>query len=127
MEQVEALVANHMRFADVQRMRESTLKRFLRLPRFDEHLELHRLDALSSNGWLENYEFVKRRREQLSEERLRPPRLISGDDLMAEGYRPGPLFTEILAAVEDAQLEGAIATREEALNLVRSRFPAGQS
>jgi len=125
MEQVEALVANHMRFLDVQRMRESTLKRFLRLPRFDEHLELHRLDALASNGWLEDYEFVKRRRDELSEERLRPPRLISGDDLVEEGYRPGPLFTEILAAVEDAQLEGAIATRDEALDLVRARFPIG--
>ena len=106
MEQVEALVANHMRFKDVQHMRESTLKRFLRLPRFDEHLELHRLDALSSNGCLENYDLVKLRREELSEERLRPPRLISGDDLMADGYHPGPLFSEILAAVEDAQLEG---------------------
>jgi poly(A) polymerase len=125
MERVEALVANHMRFADAQRMRESTLKRFLRLPRFDEHLELHRLDALSSNRWLENYEFVKRRREELSDERLRPPRLISGDDLAEKGYRPGPLFTEILAAVEDAQLEGAIATRDEALELVRARFPVG--
>ena len=68
---------------------------------------------------------MKRRREELSEERLRPPRLISGDDLMAEGYRPGPLFSEILAAVEDAQLEGAITTREEALDFVRARFPAG--
>lgn len=124
-EQVEALVANHMRFMDVQRMRESTLKRFLRAPRFDEHLELHRLDALASNRWLEEYEFVKRRREELSEERLRPPRLISGDDLVAEGYRPGPLFTEILAAVEDAQLEGGIATRDEALELVRARYPIG--
>jgi poly(A) polymerase len=125
MEQVEALVANHMRFKDVHHMRESTLKRFLRLPRFDEHLELHRLDALSSNRCLENYELVKRRREELSEERLRPPRLISGDDLMAEGYGPGPRFAEILAAVEDAQLEGAIATRDEALELVRARFPVG--
>jgi poly(A) polymerase len=86
---------------------------------------LHRLDALASNGWLEEYEFVKRRRGELSEERLRPPRLISGDDLMAEGYRPGPLFTEILAAVEDAQLEGGIATRDEALELVRARYPIG--
>jgi len=125
MEQVEALVANHMRFKDVQRMRESTLKRFLRLPRFDEHLELHRLDVLSSNGCLENYELLKRRREELPEERLRPPRLISGDDLMEEGRRPGPLFREILAAVEDAQLEGAIATRDEALEFVRARFPVG--
>jgi poly(A) polymerase len=123
MEQVEALVANHMRFGDAQRMRESTLKRFLRLPRFDEHLELHRLDVLSSNRRLETYEFVTRRRDELSEERLRPPRLITGDDLMAEGYQPGPLFTEILSAVEDAQLEGAIATRDEALELVRARFP----
>jgi poly(A) polymerase len=122
-EQVEALVANHMRFGDAQRMRESTLKRFLRLPRFDEHLELHRLDVLSSNRWLENYEFIQRRREELSEERLRPRRLVTGDHLMAAGYRPGPLFTAILAAVEDAQLEGAIATREEALELVRQRFP----
>ena len=121
--QVEALVANHMRFADAPRMRESTLKRFLRLPRFDEHLELHRLDVLSSNRRLETYDLVKRKREDLPAERLKPPPLITGADLIAAGYDPGPLFSQILTAVEDAQLEGAIGTEEEALALVRERFP----
>ena len=124
--QVEALVANHMRFADAPRMRESTLKRFLRLPRFDEHLELHRLDVLSSNRRLESYDLVKRKLEDLPEERLKPPPLITGADLIAAGYHPGPLFSQILTAVEDAQLEGAIGTEEEAMALVRERFPPSQ-
>jgi poly(A) polymerase len=122
-EQVEALVANHMRFADVPRMRESTLKRFLRLPLFREHLELHRLDVLSSNRRLETYDLVKRKLEELPEERLKPPALITGDTLIAAGYSPGPLFQHILTAVEDAQLDGAIATEAEAMTLVRERFP----
>ena len=121
--QVEALVANHMRFADVPRMRESTLKRFLRLPRFDEHLELHRLDVLSSNRRLESYELVKRKLAELPAERLKPPPLITGATLIAAGYPPGPLFAQMLTAVEDAQLEGAISTEEEAMELVREKFP----
>ena len=121
--QVEALVANHMRFADVPRMRESTLKRFLRLPRFDEHLELHRLDVLSSNRRLESYDLVKRKLEEIPEERLKPPALITGDTLIAAGYPPSPLFQQILVAVEDAQLDGAIATEAEAMALVREKFP----
>src|SRR5262249_7533232 len=56
MEQVEALVANHMRFKDLNRMKESTLKRFLRMPYFEEHLELHRMDVLASNRILDNYD-----------------------------------------------------------------------
>src|ERR1035437_829761 len=127
MEQVEALIDNHMRFKDVSRMKESTLKRFLRLPRFDEHLELHRLDVLSSNRRLESYALVKRKLEDLPEERLKPPPLITGADLIAAGYHPGPLFSQILTAVEDAQLEGAIGTEEEAMALVRERFPPSQA
>ncbi|MBZ5580952.1 MAG: CCA tRNA nucleotidyltransferase [Acidobacteriia bacterium] len=122
-DRVEALVANHMRFADVQKMKESTLKRFLRLPHFAEHLELHRLDVLSSNRRLENYDFLLRSKDELTEEKLKPERLLTGDDLIAAGYQPGPRFAEILMAAEDAQLEGAIATKEEALALVRERFP----
>ncbi|MGD0500366.1 MAG: CCA tRNA nucleotidyltransferase [Bryobacteraceae bacterium] len=122
-ERVEALVANHMRFKDASEMRESTLKRFLRLPRFDEHLELHRLDVLASNRRLENYEFARRKREEFSAGRLKPPPLVTGADLIAAGYEPGPLFTRILTAVEDAQLEGLADTREDALALVRERFP----
>jgi len=122
-EQVEALVANHMRFADVPNMRESTLKRFLRLPRFEEHMELHRLDVLSSNRRLESYRLMQRKLAELPAERLKPQPLVTGDDLIAAGYLPGPRFAEILTAVEDAQLEGAISTPEEALDWVRRQFP----
>lgn len=122
-EQVEALVANHMRFKDVPRMKESTLKRLLRLPKFEEHLELHRLDCLASHGQLDNYRLVRRKLEELPAEQLKPKPLITGADLIAEGYTPGPIFSKILTAVEDAQLEAAIATREDALDLVRRSFP----
>ncbi len=122
--QVLALVANHMRFKDAPNMRASTLKRFMRLPRFEEHLELHRLDCLASNGRLETWEMVKTRYELMPPEELKPPPLIGGDDLIAAGYAPGPDFSRMLAAVEDAQLEGRITTREEALALVRDRFGA---
>jgi putative nucleotidyltransferase with HDIG domain len=121
-EQVLALVANHMRFKDAPNMRASTLKRFMRLPRFDEHLELHRLDCLSSNGRLETWEMVKSRYELMPPEELKPPPLITGDDLVAAGYQPGPQFSRMLAAAEDAQLEGRIASREEALRVVREQF-----
>lgn len=120
--QVEALVANHMRFKDAPRMKESTLKRFLRLNRFDEHLELHRLDCASSHGSLDNYTYVRRKREEFGADRIQPPRLITGADLIASGYDPGPEFGRVLRAVEDAQLEGRIATREEALQLAFSLF-----
>ncbi len=122
-EQIVALVANHMRFGDAGRMKEATLKRFLRLPKFDEHLELHRLDCLSSHGDLSLYEFVRDRRSQATEEEIRPKLLLSGDDLIAMGYQPGPRFRDILAAVEDAQLEGRLHTREEAMSWVTSEFP----
>ena len=122
--QVLALVANHMRFKDAPDMRASTLKRFMRLPRFEEHLALHRLDCLASNGRLETWEMVKSRYELMPPEELKPPALISGDDLIRAGYTPGPRFKKILAAVEDASLEGRIGTREEALALVREQFGA---
>jgi len=122
-EQVLALVANHMRFKDVLQMKESTLKRFLRLPAFEEHLELHRLDALSSNRRLDSYEFVRGKLAEFSAEHLKPTRLLTGADLIAAGYLPGPLFTEILTAVEDAQLEGRVPDKAAALRLVEERFP----
>ena len=120
--QVIALIANHMRFKDVRQMRESTIKRFLRLPKFEEHLELHRLDCLASHGNLDNYVFMKARFEESPPEQLRPPRLLSGRDLIEAGYAPGPRFSEMLAAVEDAQLEARIRTPEEALEFVRDVF-----
>ena len=103
-------------------MRESTLKRMLRLDRFEEHLELHRLDCISSHGHLDNYEFAKAKLEASPPEELRPPRLLTGDDLIEAGYRPGPEFSRMLELVEDAQLESRIQTRSDALELVRSTF-----
>jgi len=123
MEQVEALVANHMKFKDAGRMKDSTLKRFLRLPQFAEHLELHRLDCASSNRNLESYELVKGKLSEFPEEHLKPQPLLTGDDLIAAGYPPGPRFAEILTAVEDAQLEGQLRTSGDAMQLVRERFP----
>jgi putative nucleotidyltransferase with HDIG domain len=122
MEQVEALVANHMRFKDAHRMKQSTLKRFLLMPDFGEHLELHRLDCLAGNRNLENYDLAKRKLEELPVEQLKPAPLVTGVDLIAEGYQPGPRFAEMLAAVEDAQLEGRIASRDEALAMVKGMF-----
>ncbi len=118
-EQISLLVANHLRFKDVLQMRQSTLKRFLRLPRFEEHLELHRLDCLSSHRNLENYDFVQRFLAETPPAEVRPARLISGDDLIALGLRPGPDFKEILRTVEDAQLDGRIRSRDEAMALAR--------
>lgn len=121
-DQVLALIANHMRFGNVLKMRESTIKRFLRLPRFEDHLELHRLDCTSSHGHLDNYEYMLDRYRQAPAGDLRPPKLLTGNDLIAAGYRPGPQFSKILSAIEDAQLEKSIATKEEALALVQSSF-----
>jgi poly(A) polymerase len=120
-EQVCALVANHMRFGDVRRMKDSTLKRFFRLRRFEEHLELHRLDCMGSHRGLELYDFAQEKLRSLPAEQIRPRPLITGDDLIKAGYSPGPRFKELLTAVEDAQLEGSVSTKEEAMELVRSK------
>jgi len=121
-EQILALIANHMRFKDVSRMRASTLKRFIRLPRFDEHLALHRLDCLSSHRHLDAYNFVRRTLEETPVEEIRPARLLTGNDLQRLGYQPGPLFSKILRSLEDAQLEGLIRTREEAIGFVAQHY-----
>ena len=119
-EQIETLVANHLRFKDVRQMRQATLKRFVRLPRFEEHLELHRLDCLASHGSLDAYEFVRDFLAKTPPEQVRPPRLVTGDDLKGMGMRPGPRFKEILLAVEEAQLDGRFSDRESALEFARS-------
>jgi poly(A) polymerase len=121
-EQIESLVANHLRFKDVRQMRPATLKRFVRLPRFDEHLELHRMDCLSSHRNLDAYDFVQRFLAETPPEQVRPPRLVTGNDLKKMGIRPGPRFKEILLAVEEAQLDGKLTDRESALEFARSIY-----
>lgn len=123
-EQILALVDNHMRFGHASRMKESTLKKFLRMPRFDEHLALHRADCLASHRNLATYDFIRKKEEEIPPETMRPSPLVTGDDLIAAGHVPGPKFREILNAVEDAQLEGRLASRDAALEFVRREFPA---
>ncbi len=121
--QILGLVQNHMRFGVVQQMKESTLKKFLRLPGFDEHLELHRMDCLSSNGIVESYEYAREKLRSIPPDAIRPQPLITGQDLIEAGYEPGPRFKEILGTVEDAQLEGRLASPEAAMDYVRREFP----
>ena len=123
-EQILALVYNHMKFGYVTEMRASKLKRFVRQPRFEEHMALHRLDCLSSHRKLDSYEFVRRFLAETPAEQVRPHRLLTGDELVEMGYLPGPRFGEILSELEDAQLEGQVKSREEAQEWVRRRFQA---
>lgn len=119
---ITALVKNHMRFGDVRHMREATLKRFLRLHHFDEHLALHRMDCLSSHGDLSLYDFAKEKYETVPQESIQPKPLLTGRELIAAGYAPGPRFKKMLEAAEDAQLEGTVRSAAEALRFVQDRF-----
>jgi len=121
-EQIMALVENHMRFGAVEAMKKATLKRFVRLPLFDEHMELHRLDCLSSHRHLDSYHFVQRFLDETPPEQVRPERLLTGDDLLTMGLRPGPEFARILRGIEDAQLEGQLKTKEEAKEYAIKNF-----
>lgn len=120
--QILALIENHMRFADAPRMKSSTLKRLFRLEDFDQHLALHKMDCLAAHADLDIWNFVRERYETMPEEDVRPAPLITGRELIAAGYTPGPQFKQMLQAVEDAQLEGTITTADEALLLVQQRF-----
>jgi poly(A) polymerase len=126
-ERVLELVRHHLRFKDFPHMRRSTQIRFLRMDGFSEHLELHRLDCLASHGKLDNYHLARKMLGEIPEQEIRPARILSGKDLIRGGYKPGPLFKQILQAVEDAQLEGEIRTPEDALRLVHQRFPVPHS
>jgi poly(A) polymerase len=121
--QIVALIQNHMRFAHADRMKTSTLKRFFRLEGFEEHLALHKMDCMAASGNLDHWEFVRERWQAMPEETLRPKPLLTGRELIEAGYKPGAGFKEMLRAVEDAQLEGAIGSEDEAMRMVRERFP----
>src|SRR3984885_149939 len=122
--QIASLVANHLRFKDVPQMKRSTLKRFVRLERFAEHMELHRLDCSSSHRNLENYDLVRRFLAETPPAEVRPVRLLTGDDLIGLVFRAGPEFRESLDAAEDAQLEGIISSHEDAIIWVRKYYQA---
>jgi len=113
-------VKNHMAFKDVQRMRVATLKRFLARPTIDDELELHRVDCLGSHGLLDNHEFLLAKREEFSRAPLIPPPLVTGQDLISLGWKPGPHFKRVLEAVQVRQLEGSLTSRAEAMDWIAS-------
>jgi poly(A) polymerase len=116
---VVAMVARHMQFMNVQKMRVAKLKRFMSSPGFAMELELHRVDCASSNGFTDNYEFLHAKAAEFAAEPLIPPPLVTGRDLIDMGLKPGPRFKEILDAIQTEQLEGGISDREGALELLR--------
>jgi poly(A) polymerase len=122
LETILSLIRGHMLFMNVRQMRPNRLKRLLRMPDFALHLELHRLDCLGSHGLLDHYEFCSQKLAEYPEEVLRPPRLLTGDDLIGMGFAPGPVFKEILRAVEDAQLGGEVTDAAGIRNLVLKRW-----
>ena len=126
-ERVAWLVRHHLRYTQAPNMRLSTLKRFLGEDGIDELLELCRIDALSSNGDLGYYDFCQRKLAELGEEEVSPEPLLRGRDLIRLGYTPGPSFSAMLGAVEEAQLEGELRTHEQAVEWVRERFPPGDN
>ena len=122
-DQIADLVAQHMRFATAPRMKLGKLKGLLAMPRFDEHLELHRLDCLSSHRKLDVYDFVRQKLDEFTAEELRPDPLVDGSDLLALGYSQGPIFGRILASVREQQLDGSLNTRQEAVAYIGEHFP----
>jgi poly(A) polymerase len=126
-ELIYELVRDHLKFKDVFRMKKSTLKRFIGMLDFDEHMVLHLADCLASHGSTEAYDFVMKKFEELKDEEIKPEPLLGGRELIEMGYSPGPLFKEILNLVEEAQLEGEITSRSEALELVSRKYPIGKN
>ncbi len=121
-EWVVPMVARHMQFMNVQKMRPAKLKRFMSSPQFEQEMELHRVDCASSNGFTDNWEFIREKQAEFSALPLIPAPLLTGRDLLALGMQPGPLFGEILEEVQTEQLEGRLTDAEQALAWVRLRW-----
>jgi len=120
-DQITLCVREHMKFQFVQEMRPSKLKRLLGRPTFPTELELHRIDCQSSHRNLENYDFLTRKLAELPPEVIKPEPLLTGHDLLALGFTPGPLVGQVLQEVTEAQLDERLRSREEALAYVQKR------
>ncbi|HUI92107.1 MAG TPA: CCA tRNA nucleotidyltransferase [Chitinivibrionales bacterium] len=119
-ESVCDVIANHMNFINVRKMRLSTLKRFLARPTLADELEVHRVDCLASHGDISNYTFIKEKQAEMPVEEIKPKALINGKDLIELGYKPGPIFGKILGEAYDLQLENKLQTRDEAIEWVKN-------
>jgi len=125
-DRIYSLIKEHLRFKDVFKMKKSTLKRFLATPYFHEHLELHRADCLASHGMLDAYSLVLEKLDELEEEDIKPAPIVTGKDLISLGYTPGPIFSDILDYLDEAQLEGIISNKGEAIDYISRKFPLNQ-
>jgi putative nucleotidyltransferase with HDIG domain len=123
-EQIVACVDGHMRFKDVRQMKESTLKKFMQRETFETELQQHRIDCLASHGDLSNWRFLKKKTKTLSREEIKPKPLLTGKDILAMGYKEGPVIGKILRALEEAQLEGEIQTPEAATEWIKNNIQA---
>lgn len=116
---VAECVENHMKFADVQKMRSGKLKQFVSRPTFTDELEMHRIDCLSSHGMLDNFHFLKEKLKEFEKVDLRPKPFVNGHDLLALGMKPGPSIKKLLEELYEHQLEGGVQNREEALEFAK--------
>ncbi len=119
---ISELILEHLKFKDVFNMRKSTLKRFLSLPYFEEHMQMHLADCMASHGKTDAYDFIREKMEEYGREEITPPPLLGGRDLIVLGYSPGPVFSEILGQVEELQLENRLSSKEEAIEFVLKNY-----
>jgi poly(A) polymerase len=116
-ERAEWLVKKHQYLADAPSMRPSKLKQTLVHPGIHELLELHRADALASGRSIDHVLFCEAFLDRSTAEELNPPALVSGHDLESLGIARGPIYKQVLDAVREAQLDGAIRTKADALRM----------
>lgn len=112
---VEIAVRNHMRFAVIPDMKESSVRRWMGAPHFPLEMELHRIDCQASHGILSVYDYVIEFRRKLAAEPVLPPPFLSGKDLVSLGVQPGPAIGELLKESYNRQLEGLFTKRDDAL------------
>ena len=120
---ISELILEHLKFKDVFNMRESTLKKFLSLPYFEEHMQMHLADCMASHGKTDAYDFIREKMEEYGREEIKPTPLLGGQDLIGLGYSPGPVFSEMLGQVEELQLENRLSSKEEAIDFVLKNYP----
>ena len=124
MNHIIALVENLPRFSAIRQMSVSSLKRFFRTSRFEDHLALARVHLITAGSDLSDYDFAHRKQHEWSDDDIRPVPLITGDDLIQMGFTPGPQFKQILTRVEDEQLEGRLQTRSDAVGFITRNYGA---
>ena len=111
---VEWLVEKHQYLCDAPNMRASRLKTILVHPGIGELLALHRADALASGRSVDHVEYCEELLSQWTAQDLNPQPLLTGDDLKQRGVPPGPLYSKLLDAIREAQLDGTIRIKAEA-------------